>query len=206
VSTGNANAQQRGPMANERLTAITGAVLFVLLAAEGVTIVDLRPLFDAHVFIGVMLVGPVTVKLGSTGYRFLRYYSGSPSYRQKGPPNPVMRILAPPLIVATITVVGSGIVLLGVRPSDPGPWLFIHKASFVVWFGLTAVHVVVYGWRVPRLIKVDWRQQTAVAARGATARLLINSVGLLGGAVAAALLLPYAQAWLHWITIGVSGG
>ena len=41
---------------NERLTALSGAVLLVLLAAEGVTILSIRSMLSAHVFIGVLLI------------------------------------------------------------------------------------------------------------------------------------------------------
>ena len=57
---------------NERLTAATAAVLVVLLAVEGVTILFLRPLLSVHVFVGMLLVPPVALKLGSTAYRFGR--------------------------------------------------------------------------------------------------------------------------------------
>jgi hypothetical protein len=65
-----------GAAGNERLTAMTGAILLVLLAAEGVTILFRRQLLTAHFFIGMMLVGPVLLKMGSTSYRFVRYYTG----------------------------------------------------------------------------------------------------------------------------------
>lgn len=45
-----------------------------------------------------------------------------------------------------------------------------------------------------------------IAAPSAKVRLVISSVGLLVGAVAAAVLLPSAQAWLHWISIEAGGG
>lgn len=72
--------------ANARLTGSTAAVLFVLLAAEGFTILQVRSLLAAHVFIGVLLVPPVLLKIGTTSYRFVRYNLGSPEYRRKGPP------------------------------------------------------------------------------------------------------------------------
>jgi hypothetical protein len=34
----------------------------------------------------LVLIGPVLLKLVSTGYRMVRYYSGSRSYRVKVPP------------------------------------------------------------------------------------------------------------------------
>ena len=35
---------------------------------------------------GILLAGPVSLKLGATGYRFARYYSGHRAYRCKGAP------------------------------------------------------------------------------------------------------------------------
>src|SRR6516164_3578640 len=70
---------------NARLTGATAAVLLVLLAAEGATVLSVRSLLTLHVFIGMLLVPPVLVKIGSTGWRFVRYYRGSPAYRRKGP-------------------------------------------------------------------------------------------------------------------------
>jgi hypothetical protein len=75
-----------GPEGNARLTGGTGAVLVVLLAAEGVTILRIRGLLTAHVFIGLVLVPPVLLKTGSTLWRFARYYLGDPAFRRKGPP------------------------------------------------------------------------------------------------------------------------
>ncbi|MBO0744705.1 MAG: hypothetical protein J2P43_06785, partial [Candidatus Dormibacteraeota bacterium] len=51
--------------ANSRLTAQTGVVLFVLLAAEGVTILSIRALLLPHIFIGLLLVPPLLLKIAS---------------------------------------------------------------------------------------------------------------------------------------------
>ena len=53
----------------------------MLTVAEGVTIVLIGDLLSAHMFIGMALIPPVLLKLGSTGYRFARYYSGARIYR-----------------------------------------------------------------------------------------------------------------------------
>ena len=68
---------------NARLTAANAAVLLVLLAAEGVTILRVRQLLSPHVFIGVVLIPPVLLKVASTTWRFARYYTGAPAYRRK---------------------------------------------------------------------------------------------------------------------------
>jgi len=65
-----------GAEGNERLTALTGLVLLVLFAAEGVTILSVRGLLTLHFFLGMLLIGPVALKACSTIYRFVRYYAG----------------------------------------------------------------------------------------------------------------------------------
>ncbi|HEY8316020.1 MAG TPA: hypothetical protein VIG35_04075, partial [Gaiellaceae bacterium] len=57
-----------GPERNLRLTALTGAVLLVLLAVEGFTLLSLRAMLSLHIFIGILVVPVVLLKLGSTGY------------------------------------------------------------------------------------------------------------------------------------------
>ena len=74
----------RGPEQNLRLTAFTGAVLLVLLALEGFTLISLRSMMSLHIFVGVLVVPIVLLKLGSTGYRFVRYYTHSPDYVEAG--------------------------------------------------------------------------------------------------------------------------
>lgn len=144
-------ARSGGAEGNERLTAWTGAVLFVLLAAEGVTILKVGRLLTPHFFIGMLLLGPVALKAGSTIYRFCRYYTGSAPYRRKGPPAPLLRLLGPLVVASTAGVFGSGIALAIVGPGK-GPWLFLHKGSFVVWFCAMAVHVLWYLPQLPRLL------------------------------------------------------
>jgi hypothetical protein len=43
-----------GTAGNERLTAMTGAALLVLFAAEGVTILSVRGLLTLHFFVGMI--------------------------------------------------------------------------------------------------------------------------------------------------------
>ena len=71
---------------NKRMTAIAGTVLFVLIIAELVITANLDGLRSEHIFIGVLLAGPLVVKMCSTGYRFFRYYTKSPEFVRSGPP------------------------------------------------------------------------------------------------------------------------
>ena len=145
-----------GAEGNERLTALTGTVLLVLLAAEGVTILSIGRLLTPHFFIGMVLLGPVALKAGSTVYRFVRYYTGSAPYRRKGPPAPLLRLLGPLVIASTAGVFGSGVALAFAGPGN-GPWLFLHKASFAVWFCVMTAHVLAYLPRLPRLLTAEIR-------------------------------------------------
>jgi hypothetical protein len=88
-----------GVLGNERLTALAGAVLLVLIVVELATLPSIRALMSLHVFVGVALAGPPAVKTASTGWRFVRYYSQDPGYQRKGPPRPLLRALAPLLLV-----------------------------------------------------------------------------------------------------------
>jgi hypothetical protein len=119
-------------LANERLTAAAGAVLLVLFAAEVPTVPTLRTLLSVHFFVGVLLAGPLAVKMGSTGWRFLRYYTGSPAYRRRGPPPPALRALAPLLVASTLVLIGSG-VALAVTGHAPQALVVLHVVSFLAW-------------------------------------------------------------------------
>jgi len=131
-----------GPDGNEQLTAVTGVVLIVLLAALGITILRIGQLTWLHFFLGLLLIGPVALKLASTGYRFARYYTRSPAYRQRDAPETWLRLLAPVVIVSTVVVFASGVVLMYDGPAHRDPVLLIHKVSFFVWVGATALHVL----------------------------------------------------------------
>src|SRR5947209_10894580 len=145
---------------NERMTALAGAVLLVLILVELVSAAILRTLLSAHVFVGVLLAGPLAVKLGSTGNRFLRYYTGSPAFVRRGPPHMTLRVLAPLLIATTLVVIGSGIGLVVTGPRSAGPLLPLHGFSVLVWLPLIAIHVFAYLWRVPRLVANEDRKST----------------------------------------------
>ena len=76
-----------------------GRLLLVGLAVEGATIPSIHPLLSVHIFVGMLLLGPVALKLASTGYRFVRYYAGGIEYVRLGPPAPLMRFLVAPVLV-----------------------------------------------------------------------------------------------------------
>jgi hypothetical protein len=186
---------------NERLTAMTGAVLLVLLAAEGVTIVLKRQLLTEHFFIGMLLIGPVLLKLGTTGYRLVRYYTGSAPYVRKGPPALLLRLLGPVVIATSVGVIGSGVALAVVGPG-PSAWLFVHKATFVLWFGAMAIHVLWYAPRLPRLLssRSPARDRALVALAGAGRRWMLLTAALGAGLVIALATYHLAGNWTGFMT------
>lgn len=184
-----------GTEGNARLTGLTGLVLLVLLAVEGVTILDIRPLLSVHVFVGLLLIPPVLLKLASTGYRLVRYYTRAAEYVRKGPPLLLMRMLvAPGLVAATLVVFTTGVTLLVVGPGG-GIVLGLHKTSFFVWLGAFGIHVLAYALRVPGLVAADWRRDSGTP--GAPLRAGLVAVALLAGLTVALAVLPEAGPWLH---------
>jgi hypothetical protein len=168
---------------NSRLTAGLGALLFVLLAVEGLTILRVRGLLSVHVFVGMLLLPPVLLKIGSTGWRFVRYYSGSPAYREKGPPAPLLRLLGPAVIALTVVLLASGIALVLAPHSVPSQLLFVHKASFVLWFGGMTIHVLGHILETTRVAPLDWARRTRSQVAGASARQWAIVVSLVVGCV-----------------------
>jgi hypothetical protein len=185
-----------GVEANARLTAMTAAVLFVLLAVEGLTVLHVSGLLNVHVFVGMLLVPPVLLKIASTTWRFARYYLGDPAYRRKGPPPPLLRLLGPVVVVVTLAVLASGIALLLAPVSARSQLLLLHEASFVVWLAVMAVHVLGHLLDTARLAPRDWYHRTRRQVRGAGARqwAVAATVGL--GLVLGAVLLPKVGPWL----------
>ena len=157
------------PEGNARLTASTAVVLFVLLAAEGVTILRVRALLTPHVFIGMLLVPPVLLKMGSTIWRFARYYLGDPAYRHRGPPLPIFRHIGPVVIVLTLAVFATGIALLLGPRSWRSQMLLLHRASFIVWLAVMAVHVLGHLADTARLAPRDWLRRSRRQVDGAGA-------------------------------------
>lgn len=187
-----------GADGNERLTAATGALLIVLLAALGVTIVQLGQLIWLHLFLGLVLVGPVVLKMASTGYRMVRYYTRAAAYRLKGPPPLPMRLgVAPAVVLTTVVVFVTGILLLVLGPAQRDPWLLLHKVSFIAWGAFTALHVLGHLQQLVGPARADWAP-SSVAEPGRDGRRLALLGALVAGVVLAIVLLPDFTSWLHY--------
>ena len=183
-----------GVVANERLTALSSSALLVALILILATTPNVPALLLPHVFIGVLLAGPLAVKLASVGYRFARYYTGSQSYVAKGPPRLALRLLAPFLVAVTIVLMVSGLALLATGPDDPGPFVALHNIAFIFWLPLFAVHALAYARRAFNATGRDMGT-IAESVRGRGLRLSATGIALLLGSVAGAALLPGAVPW-----------
>jgi hypothetical protein len=186
-----------GTDGNRQLTAITGTILIVLLAVVGVTILRIGQLLSLHLFVGLLLIGPVALKLGSTGYRFARYYTHDPAYRRVGPPVAPLRLIAPIVVLSTVLVMVSGLVLLFNGPSDRGQWLLIHKASFIVWVLFTSLHLLGHLPSLPSSLHAVGRAKENLPGLqpGGAGRWVAVLGALVGGVVLAIVLIPDFAAW-----------
>lgn len=186
-----------GTDGNEQLTSITGAILIVLLAVIGFTIPQLRQFVSVHLFVGMLLIGPVLLKMASTGYRFIRYYTGNLAYRHKGPPEPVLRVIGPIVMLSTVAVFATGIVLLILGPGYRNPWVELHKLTFIVWVVFVSLHVLVHLPAVARAVGIGrgGREQLARASAGAAGRWIAISGALVAGLILAIVLIPDFAAW-----------
>jgi hypothetical protein len=190
-----------GADGNELLTSLTGALLLVLLAVIGLTIIALHQLLSVHLFVGLVLVGPLALKMASTGYRFVRYYTGNAPYVAKGPPPTPLRLIAPMVILSTVAVMGTGIWLLFAGPSSRHSVLPLHKISFFVWVAFTAVHVLAHLPGLASALRIDVAGiRPAAEVRGGGMGRTLSLLGVLvGGVVLAILLIPDYGAWLNHV-------
>ena len=190
---------------NARMTGLTAAVLLVLLAAEGVTVLRVHALVTPHVVIGMVLVPVVLLKMGTTGWRIARYYQGSGPYRARGAPPLPLRLLGPVVVVSTVVVFASGIALLFVPHAQRASMFFVHKASFVLWFGVMCVHVLSHVLDTGRLAPADLVSRTRRQVRGGGARLWTQAGCLVAGVLLAVLVAPTIGPWLAGGGIGTGG-
>lgn len=165
-----------GSRGNEQLTAIVAAVLLVLLAVEGATLLQIRSLLTVHAFVGMLLIPVIGLKLASTGWRMLRYYLRGDEYVERGPPHVVLRALVAPItVISTVSLFATGVLLLALNQAR-GPIVGLHKASFVVWLPAMSVHVLT---RLAKLPPAIWGRRPGTALR----------LTLAGGVVAAGVML-----------------
>jgi hypothetical protein len=181
-----------GSDGNERLTASTAAVLLVVLALEGLTLLGVRQFLRPHIFLGLLLIPLVLLKLASTGWRMTSYYRRSAEYVHRGPPAVLIRmIVAPVLVLSTISLIATGIAASAL--DQRGLLLTLHKLSFFVWLGAMSIHVLTRVTKLPRLIVADWWRRDGVRGRRVRQLLLTSTVA--AGLVLALVTLPAVDHW-----------
>jgi len=181
---------------NARITGALGAVIFVLLLVEGITIPGVRGHITIHVVVGMVLVAFVAAKIATTTYRFARYYAGQRDYVEKGPPPRVLRLLGPLVTLSTIAVLATGVAAV-LDTGDARVVLFAHKAAFVLWFGFMTVHVLGHVLETPALAFADWRRARRRQAPGALARFAALAAALALGVVLGIVSRGWAHTWHH---------
>ena len=195
-----------GPAGNARLTAWTGAILFVLFVAELVTLLDVRGLISWHVALGVILVPPALLKTASTGWRLLRYYTRGRPYVEVGPPILPLRLLGPLVVLTTLGLLGSGLVLiaLGAQRSRENvvagfSWVSIHQGFFILAGVALGLHFLARA--VPAWMIITGRRKENPGrpprVPGGAARLAVVVLALAVAGVTTALVLPAASSWQH---------
>jgi hypothetical protein len=184
-----------GVEGNRRLTGITAIPLLILLFVEGLTVLlGVRQLISVHVFVGMLLVPPIALKIASVGYRFVRYYAGTPAYRLAGPPPLILRSLGPIVVASTLTLFGSGIALI-VFGRDTPLALPLHKLSFFVWVASMSIHVLGHVKDLREVIVAEWKRRTGL--RGTTARVAAVGLSIVLGLGLAAVTVHLAAPWAH---------
>jgi hypothetical protein len=183
------------PVGNARLTAIVGLLLLAPVAVEVATIVlGVHTFMSLHVFIGLALIPAVLLKLASTGWRFVRYYTHSKAYVEHGAPQIVMRLLAPLFVAATVVLFASGVGMGLLHGQALDIARRLHGPASVVWLALFGVHVLVYLKRA----LVDSRQEIVAAVPGRSARSYLVAATVAVGLIVGVATVPLQH---HWVNI-----
>ncbi|MHB8587465.1 MAG: hypothetical protein ACYDA0_01275 [Candidatus Dormibacteraceae bacterium] len=189
----------RGVEANGRLTALTGALLLLLLAAIGLTVLDVRRFLPEHFLLGFLLIPPLGLKFASTGYRFMRYYTGAFSYRAAGPPPWPIRLLAPIVVLSTAALFVSGLELWFFGLRFGSVWLEIHKLSFLIWLPTLGIHVL---WHLRRTAQAAGDETASSPPADAFTRRGLVVGSLIAGAALAVATLSYHSPFIFFRDAG----
>jgi hypothetical protein len=193
-----------GPAGNARLTAWLGLTLLVLLLAELLTLINVTGLITWHLAIGLLLIPPAVAKTATTGWRVVRYYTGHAHYTHAGPPPLLLRILGPFVVLATLAVLGSGVLLIGLGPTATfRPWfavlnhdispLTLHQVSFIFWAITTGLHVLARTIPAVYSAVLEPRDEPPLAGRRFRALTLVLAAS--AAVVLMFLVLDLSTAW-----------
>ena len=212
-----------GVAGNRRLTAATGvvlhtllwiqiasAVLFALMAwnivlPPGPLHALVRPV---HFFVGFMLMPLVAIKLGSTGYRFLRYYTRNERYKIAGPPTRLERALAPVLVASILVVFVSGVEMWGFFNQFGIAWIPVHVIAAITFLVALTMHIVFHvreahdeaAAEVAGIVPDDTGVAEGDWNAGRVTRRVVIGAGLLGGVALAVSTSQFPSAALSWLS------
>ena len=185
-----------GVEANARLTGKDGPGSARIAAAEGYTVVRVGAHLTLHVVIGMILVPPVLLKVGSTSWRFAAVLPRVTGVQTQRPAALLLRLLGPVVVALTLAVLGSGIAFLLGPPSTRQELLLVHKATFILWFGAMAIHVLGHFVETMRLAPKDfyWRTRSQVRGAGKRQWALLGSLCI--GVLLAVAVAPKVGPWI----------
>lgn len=149
-----------------------------------------------HVFVGLALIPAVVLKLGSTGWRFVRYYTRSRPYLALGPPQIAMRVIAPLFVTATIVLFGSGIAMGVLHGHSLQLARSLHGPASVAWLGLFGLHVLVYLRRAWTFTAEDALPALRRPLRGRAARAWAVGAIVVAGLVVGLATVPAQHRWV----------
>ena len=194
TSSPRASLPSGGVDGNERLTSLVAVVLLLLLFLVGLTVPVANVQTRLHVFLGVVVIPPVLLKVASTSWRMIKYYARSFSYRRKGPPMALLRLLGPVLVVLTLVLLFSGVGLVIGAPRSLHPQLSqIHRASFILWFVVTAVHVLAHLKETLNIAPRDFLRGARRRVRGSALRAWTTLASVALGVACGWAILPYVS-------------
>ena len=180
------------PDGNERLTTAVGALLLVPFAIEIATILlGVHTFMSTHVFVGFLLIPPVLLKLGSTGWRFVRYYTRNGVYVMHGPPQILMRAIAPVFVAATVVLFGSGVAMGFLHGHALSIARSLHGPASVVWLVLLGMHVLIY---LNRVLALGARRPSISGAKRRAAAIL---VAVIAGLAIGGATVPAQHRWIE---------
>lgn len=197
-----ADGRWGGPAGNGRLTGWLGVLVLYLVAAQLFTLLDVTKVLAWHVAIGGALLPIALAKTGVTGWRMINYYRGVPAYREAGAPPLPLRVLGPLVVVSTLALVGTGLTLLALGPTEISRPLFtllgvqvapltIHQAVFFAFVTFTGLHLLARA--VPA-----WRRTVGthgVVVAGAAQRALVIVTVVIAAVISSTLVEHAYRGW-----------
>jgi len=198
-----------GPAGNARLTAWAGLLLLLVICAELVTLLDVTGLIRWHVGVGIVLTALALLKTASTGWRILRYYTGSDTYGSAGAPPLLLRLLGPLVILTTMSVLGTGFALIAIGEQASHHPMFdllgqrvsplsLHQLSFIVFAVVAGLHLLARF--APAVLLAGGRPhrgQPRSVVPGRPARAFVVTAAVLASAIAVVLVVPSMTGWHH---------